>query len=182
MHRCLFVFASICAAQLLLDPESVASSFKLMRAIVPENDTLCALEPGSNRLLLGFRALADNIGDTVIRNWTFNWSYACAVSRNGTIDLSCTNDAVCPDKERKYYSCAVSGVQPDCQTRVQPKPCQFIDMTGADVPNCVLTLDNHDYDLSALQLEPDPFVPNFILALSVTETLTFIGLVRALTA
>jgi hypothetical protein len=177
-----FVIVTVSVAQLMLDPHDVASSFNLFRAIVPENDTTCALEPGPHRLLLGFSALADNIGNTVIRDWTFEWSYTCAVSRSGVIHANCTNDAVCRGKKRKYYSCAASGVQPGCQTRVQPKPCQFIDMTGADVPNCVLTIDNHDYDLSSLQLEPDPFVPKFILVLSVTVSITVIALVRALTA
>jgi hypothetical protein len=175
----LIVMLLAAKAQLVLDPHSVVKSFNLIKAIVPLNDSSCALEPGSDRLLLGFDALAYNVGDETIRKWTFDWSYACDVSRHGTIQINCTSDTKCFDVEPRYFSCAVSGVQAGCATQVRPKPCQFIDLTDAG-PNCILYLDERAYNLSTLKLSPDDFIPRFAFALTITESLTLLALGRAL--
>lgn len=181
MQCALLLLCLTAHAQLVLDPASVVKSFTLLIADVPVNDSFCALTPGLNRVLLGFDALAVNTGAEVVRHWTFNWSYSCYVDRNGSIEINCTSDTLCDDKEQKFFSCAVSGVQAGCKTQVRPMPCQFIDVTGAG-RDCILTLDGHAYDLSTLGVDADVFWWRFTFSYSVFGSLALVALARALSS
>jgi hypothetical protein len=168
MKPCLYALVllgivSLSKASLYLE-EIKPEDFVLLRVDVPEDDPYCALMPGLDKLILGFQAKALNAGNEDVHDWTFNWTLQCPYStREGQFHFECLGDHNAACEEPKYLSCSISGVSPGCVTRIEPVPCNYIDVTGG-IENCTLTLDGFEYDLNQVEIEEDTFLVGFIFA------------------